>query len=185
MACTELGVSQRKACETLDQSRSTQRYELRLPVKDASIIEAIQKQIEKHPRYGYRRITIELKKNHWSLNVKRVYRIWCDNDWAVPKKKRRKKRGRDGGSANACHKKRPEHIDHVWSYDFMHQTLENGRKARILSVLDEFTRECLTIDVGIRITAQDVIDILRYLFLFVANRRLSAAITGLNLRPRK
>lgn len=165
MACTELGVSQRKACETLDQSRSTQRYELRLPVKDASIIEAIQKQIEKHPRYGYRRITIELKKDHWALNVKRVYRIWCDHDWAVPKKKRRKKRGRDGGSANACHKKRPEHIDHVWSYDFMHQTLENGRKARILSVLDEFTRECLTIDVGIRITAQDVIDILRYLFL--------------------
>jgi transposase InsO family protein len=164
-ACTELGVSQRKACQTLNQSRSSQRYELRLPVKDAAIIEAIQKHIEKRPRFGYRRITVELRKDHWIVNFKRVYRIWRDHDWGVPKKKGRKKHGRDGGSQNACHKKKPEHINHVWSYDFMHQTLENGRKAKLLSVLDEYTRECLTIDVGTRITAQDVIDVLRYLFL--------------------
>lgn len=164
-ACAELGVSQRKACQTLDQSRSSQRYELRLPVKDAAIIEAIQKHIEKRPRFGYRRITVELRKDRWIVNFKRVYRIWRDHDWAVPKKKGRKKRGHDGGSQNACHKKKPEHINHVWSYDFMHQTLENGRKAKLLSILDEFTRECLTIDVGTRITAQEVIDVLRYLFL--------------------
>lgn len=164
-ACAELGVSQRKACQTLAQSRSSQRYELRLPVKDAAIIEAIQKHIEKRPRFGYRRITVELRKDHWIVNFKRVYRIWRDHDWAVPKKKGRKKRGRDGGSQNACHKKKPEYINHVWSYDFMHQTLENGRKAKLLSILDEFTRECLTIDVGTRMTAQDVIDVLRYLVL--------------------
>jgi transposase InsO family protein len=165
LACAELGISQRKGCKTLDQSRSSQRYELRLPVKDASIIEAIQKQIEKRPRFGYRRITVELRKDGWIVNVKRVYRIWHDHDWDVPKKKGRKKRSRDGGSENACHKKKPEYINHVWSYDFMHQKLENGRKAKLLSILDEFTRECLTIDVGTRITAQDVIDVLRYLFL--------------------
>lgn len=163
--CDELGVSQRKACDTLDQTRSTQRYELRLPIKDVSLIEAIQKHIEKRPRFGYRRITVELRKDQWVVNVKRVYRIWHDHDWDVPKKKGRKKRSLDGGSANACHKKNPEHIDHVWSYDFMSQRLENGRKARILSVLDEFSRECLTMDIGKRITAQDVIDVLRYLFL--------------------
>ncbi len=149
----------------MDQTRSTQRYELTLPVKDASLIEAILKHIEKRPRFGYRRITIELRKDQWVVNFKRVYRIWHDHDWDVPRKKGRKKRSLDGGSANACHKKKPEHINHVWSYDFMSQRLENGRKARILSVLDEFTRECLTIDLGRRITAQDVIDVLRYLFL--------------------
>lgn len=160
-----MGVSQRKACQTLNQSRSSQRYELQLPVKDAALIAAIQKHTEKRPRFGYRRITVELRKDHWIVNFKRVYRIWHDHDWAVPKKKGRQKRSRDGGSQNACHKKKPEHINHVWSYDFMHQTLENGRKAKLLSVLDEYTRECLTIDVGRRITAQDVIDVLRYLFL--------------------
>ena len=147
------------------QSRSTQRYELRLPIKDSSLIEAIQQQIDKRPRFGYRRITVELRKDHWVVNFKRVYRLWHDHHWNVPKNKGRKKRGCNGGSENACQKKRPEFINHVWSYDFMSQTLENGRKARILSVLDEFTRECLTIDIGKRMTAQDVIDVLRYLFL--------------------
>jgi len=83
-ACAELGISQRKACQTLAQSRSSQRYELRLPVKDAALIEAIQKHIEKRPRFGYRRITVELRKDHWMVNVKWVYRIWRDHDWAVP-----------------------------------------------------------------------------------------------------
>jgi len=158
-------VSQRKACKTLDQSRSTQRYELTLPIRDLSVISSIKKIIDKRPRFGYRRITVELRKDGWYINFKRVYRIWHDNDFGVPKKKGRKKHSRDGGSANACHKKKPEYINHVWSYDFMQETLENGRKAKILSILDEFTRECLTIDIGKKITAQDVIDVLRYLFL--------------------
>ena len=163
--CDELGVSQRKACKTLEQSRSTQRYELTLPIKDFALLDAIKKHIEKRPRFGYRRITIELRKDGWYINFKRVYRIWSDNDLKTRKKKSRKKRGSNGCSDNACNKKKPEYINHVWSYDFMTETLENGRKARILSVLDEFTRECLTIDIGKRITAQDVIDVLRYLFL--------------------
>lgn len=164
-ACAELGVSQRKAGQTLDQSRSSQRYELRLPVKDASLIEAIKKQIAKRPRFGYRRITVELRKDQWVVNFKRVYRLWRDQDWDVPAKRGRKKRGRDGSSDNACHKKKPDHINHVWSYDFVSETLENGRKAKLLNILDEHTRECLTIDVARRITAQDVLDVLRYLFL--------------------
>jgi putative transposase len=138
---------------------------LTLPIKDASLLDAIKKHIEKRPRFGYRRITVELRNGGWYINFKRVYRLWRDYDLNTPKKKGRKKRGRDGCSDNACNKKKPEYINHVWSYDFMTETLENGRKARILSVLDEFTRECLTIDIGRRITAQDVIDVLRYLFL--------------------
>jgi transposase InsO family protein len=136
-----------------------------MPIKDSAVLEAIKKHIEEHPRFGYRRITVELRKDKYYINFKHVYRIWRDNNFCVPKKKGRKKRRSKGCSENACNKKKPEYINHVWSYDFMQETLENGRKARILSVLDEFTRECLTIDVSKRITSQDVIDVLRYLFL--------------------
>ena len=160
-----MGVSQRKACRTLEQCRSSQRYELTLPVKDASVVEAIKEYVKKRPRFGYRRITVELKKDGWYINFKRVYRIWHDNDLKGPKCKGRRKRGRDGCSDNACNKKRPERLNHVWSYDFVSEKLENGRKARLLNILDEYTRECLAIEVGRRISSQDVIDIMRYLFL--------------------
>jgi transposase InsO family protein len=162
--CQELGISQRKACRTLDQPRSSQRYELTLPVKDAGVVEAIRQCLRKRPRFGYRRITIELRKDHWMINFKRVYRIWQDYDLKGPGQKGRKKRVRDGCSDNACNKKKPAYMNHVWSYDFMTETLEKGRKAKLLNILDEYTRECLTIDVAKRITSQDVIDVLRYLF---------------------
>jgi transposase InsO family protein len=136
-----------------------------MPIKDAAVLDAIRKHIEKRPRFGYRKITVELRKDGWYINFKRVYRIWTDNDLKTLKKKGRKNRGSSGCSDNACNKKKPEYINQIWSYDFMSEPLENGRKARILSILDEYTRECLTIDVAKRITAQDVIDILRYLFL--------------------
>jgi transposase InsO family protein len=163
--CNELGVSQRKACRTLDQSRSSQRYELTLPVKDASVLEAIKKYVKKRPRFGYRRITVELKNDGWYINFKRVYRIWHDNDLKGPRRKGRRRHGQDGCSDNACNKKKPEYINHIWSYDFVSEKLESGRKVRMLNIVDEYTRECLTIDVARRISSQDVIDVLRYLFL--------------------
>jgi transposase InsO family protein len=129
------------------------------------VLEVIRKYIKKRPRFGYRRITIELRSDGWYINFKRVYRIWHDNDLKAPRRKGRRKRGRDGCSDNACNKKKPEYINHVWSYDFVTERLENGRKAKMLNIIDEHTRECLTIDVAKRITAQDVIDVLRYLFL--------------------
>lgn len=151
-------------CRILGQSRSTQRYELTLPVKDATILEAISRQINKRPRYGYRRITIELRKDGWYVNFKRIYRIWRDYDLKGFMPRRHSKRW-CGCSDNACNKKRAEYINHVWSYDFVTEKLENGRKAKLLNIIDEFTRESLAIDVGRRITAADVIDVLRYLFL--------------------
>jgi putative transposase len=152
-------------CELFEQPRSTQRYELTLPVKDAAIITAIKKLIKKRDKFGYRKITVELRKDGWYVNFKRIYRIWRDNDFELPKQTSRKKRGRDGCSENACNKKKAEYINHVWSYDFVTEPLENGRRAKMLNIIDEHTRECLTIDVAKRITAQDVIDVLRYLFL--------------------
>ena len=117
----------------------------------------------KHPRYGYRRITIKLRENDWFINFKRVYRLWCQEGLKVPRKQHKKRRG-DGSSANACHRKRPEHYNHVWSYDFVTERLENGRKVKLLVVIDEFTRECLALDTGKRFTGHDVVEVLRYLF---------------------
>ena len=159
----QLGVSERKACEVLGQARSTQRYKPRLPDKDKPVIKELLDLHVKHPRYGYRRITILLRQDDWLINFKRVYRLWCQEGLKVPRKQHKKRRG-DGSSENACHRKRSEHYNHIWSYDFVTERLENGRKVRLLVVIDEFTRECLALDVAQSFKGKDVVDVLRYLF---------------------
>lgn len=116
----------------------------------------------KHPRYGYRRITIKLCERGWFVNFKRVYRLWCQEGLKVRKKQR--KRRYTGGSENACHRRRPQYYNHIWSYDFLSERLENGRLIKLLVVLDEFTRECLAIDVCRNIQGKEVVEVLRYLF---------------------
>ena len=116
----------------------------------------------KHPRYGYRRITILLREDNWLVNFKRVYRLWCQEGLKVPKKQRQ--RLYDGTSANSCDQKRPAHYNHVWSYDFLSERLENGRRVRLLVVIDEYTRECLALDVARSFRGDDVAELLRYLF---------------------
>ena len=81
----------------------------------------------------------------------------------MPRKQHSKHRG-DGSSENACHRKRSEHYNHVWSYDFVTERLENGRKVRLLVVIDEFTRECLALDAARSFKGKDVVEVLRYLF---------------------
>ena len=115
-----------------------------------------------HPRYGYRRITILLREKVWWINFKRVYRLWCQEGLKIRKKQRKKLYV--GGSDNACHRKRPEYYNHIWSYDFLSERLENGRLVKLLVVIDEFTRECLAIDVNRKIKGPDVVEVLRYLF---------------------
>ena len=116
----------------------------------------------KHPRYGYRRITILLREDGWFINFKRVYRLWCQEGLKVHKKQH--KRQFSGCSANACNCKKPEYYNHVWSYDFLTERLENGRRIRLLVVMDEYTRECLAIDIAKSFSGYDVVDLLRYLF---------------------
>ncbi len=136
-----------------------------MPEKDRPLIEAIKQQKDKrrHRRYGYRRITEILCRIGWIVNHNRLYRIWRQEDFKLKKQKRRGKRS-PGTSANACDKKVPEYMNHIWSYDIMEDKLENGRKVRILNVIDEFTRESLSIDVNFRIKGYDVTEVLRYLF---------------------
>jgi transposase InsO family protein len=165
-AIEKLGVSERQACTTLDQHRSTQRYALKLPERDRLLTEAIREQANRrrHRRYGYRRITEVLCMLGWAVNHKRVYRIWRQGGLRIPQK-RGKKKHHGGRGLNACGRRPPEYMNHIWSYDIMEDRLENGRKVRILNVIDEFTRECLASEVAFSIKAHDVIELLRYLFL--------------------
>ncbi len=114
-------------------------------------------------RYGYRRITALLRSEGFRVNHKRVERIWRKEGLKVPQKqpKRRRLWLNDG----SCIRLRPTHKDHVWSYDLLMERTSNGRAFRILSIIDEYTRECLTIKVGRHIRSRDVIDTLFDLFI--------------------
>jgi transposase InsO family protein len=115
-------------------------------------------------RYGYRRITALLRREGFKVNHKRVERIWRQEGLKVPQKQ--PKRGRLWLNDGSCIRLRSKHKDHVWSYDFVTARTSDGRAFRILTMLDEYTRECLAILVDRRITSQDVIDQLFKLFIF-------------------
>jgi transposase InsO family protein len=133
-----------------------------LPDKDKPVIDDLLVLHVKHPRYGYRRITIKLREKGWFINFKRVYRLWCQEGFKIRRKQHKKLH--IGCSENACNRKRPEYYNHIWSYDFLSERLENGRLMKLLVVIDEFTRECLAIDVNRTIKGPDVVEVLRYLF---------------------
>lgn len=118
----------------------------------------------RYGRYGYRRITALLRQEGWKVNHKRVERIWRREGLKVPQKQ--PKRGRLWLTDGSCIRLRPQHKDHVWSYDIVMERTSDGRAFRILTILDEYTRECLAILVARHIRSQDVIDQLFYLFLF-------------------
>ena len=161
--CRRLGISQRRACRVLGQARSTQRYPCQQAAKDRPLIDDLLDLHVKHPRYGYRRIRIKRCERGWFVNFKRVYRLWCQEGLQV--RKRQPQRRSAGCSENACNRKRPEYPDHIWSYDFLSEQLETGQKVKLLVVLDEFTRECLALDVSRRIQGAEVVELLRYLFV--------------------
>ena len=115
-----------------------------------------------HPRYGYRRITALLRREGWSVNRKRVHRLWRREGLKVPQVQR--KRRRLGSSENGCTRHRAERPNHVWSYDFVMGQTAEGKRLKVLPVVDEFTRECLTIEVERGMDAEDVVSTLEYLF---------------------
>jgi transposase InsO family protein len=126
----KLGVSERRVCKSLCQNRSTQRYEPRGIADDLILIAAIKKQKDKskHRRYGYRRICEILRRNDFLVNHKRIYRLWRQEGFRLPKKVRRKSKHFNGISDNACDKKKAEYMNHVWSYDIVEDKLQKGRK---------------------------------------------------------
>ena len=163
--CQILSVSERRACKVLGQARATQRHNRSPAPEEKRLTEEIIDLATKYGRYGYRRITALLNNDKgWRVNHKRVERIWRREGLKVPKKQPR--RGRLWLNDGSCIRLRPEHKDHVWSYDFMVARTDDGKAFRILNIIDEFSRECLAILVARKITTEDVIDLLFHLFIF-------------------
>jgi transposase InsO family protein len=159
----EHGVSERRACRAPGQHRSTQRKAPRRPDDEAALTADIVALATRYGRYGYRRVTALLRDAGWAVNVKRVERLWRREGLRVPAKQ--PKKGRLWLDDGSCVRLRPERPNHVWSYDFVEDRTHDGRKYRMLNVVDEFTRECLAIRVGRKLNSVDVIDVLSDLFI--------------------
>jgi putative transposase len=162
----KLEVSQRRACRVLEQHRSAQRYEPRIADDEPRLIRDMYELVRRFPRYGYRRIWDELCKLGWRVNIKRIFRLWRKESFKVARKQRKKRRL--GTSENSVIRHRAEHKDHVWTWDFKHSRDERGRPLKWLSIIDEYTRESLLLEVERSIRAEDVLDHLRDLFLIRA-----------------
>jgi putative transposase len=161
--CERLRVSERRACRVLQQARSTQRHRRTRADDEDRLVARITELATLYGRYGYRRITGLLHGEGWRVNEKRVERIWRQEGLKVPR--RQPKRGRLWLNDGSCVRLRPEHRNHVWSYDFVADRTKDGRPLKMLTLIDEYTRESLAIPVARRLVADDVIDCLADLFV--------------------
>jgi putative transposase len=155
-------VSERRACRVVGQHRSTQRREPVQRDDEAALTAAIIELASEYGRYGYRRITALLRARGWYVNVKRVWRIWRREGLKVPSKQ--PKRGRLWLNDGSCIRLRPSWPNHVWAYDFVQDRTHDGRTIRMLTVIDEFTRKCLAIEVARSLRHDDVLQVLAELF---------------------
>lgn len=156
-------VSERRACRVVDQPRSSQRYLSTKADKDAALAQMIVALSAQNPRYGYRRVWALLRREGWEVNKKRVHRLWREADLKVPAGRRRK-RQRLGSSENGVARRRAEYLGHLWSYDFAMDATEDGRRLKMMPVVDEYSRECLALEVERSITSQEVVKTLDRLF---------------------
>jgi putative transposase len=159
----EFGVSERRACAALGQHRSTQRKAAKGRDDEAALTADIVELAKAYGRYGYRRITALLRHAGWAVNAKRVQRIWRREGLKVPHKQ--PKRGRLWLNDGSCVRLRAERPNHVWSYDFVEDRTHDGRKFRMLCVIDEFTRQALAIKVKRRLNSTDVLETLADLMI--------------------
>lgn len=150
-----LEVSERWACRVVGQRRSTQRREPVLAGDDQPLRAALRDIAAKRPRWSYRRAHARLLEQGWSVNRKRVQRLWREEGLRVPP--RRRKRQRLGESTVPADRLRAERCGHVWAIDFQFDQTLGGRQVKLLNVVDEFTREALAMDVATSITADDTV----------------------------
>lgn len=151
-------VSERRACQVVRQPRSTQRYRLRQPDRDAPLAKELRRLAAAHPRWGYRRMAAQLRRSGMPVNLKRVHRLWRAEGLRVPGRqaKRRRAQGVELSSPRWQATRRNE----VWSYDFVFDQTEDGRTLKWLTVCDEHTRECVALEVGRSFRAADVLRVL-------------------------
>jgi transposase InsO family protein len=155
------GYTERSACRLAEQPRATQRYQARVDYQERRIRARLHELARQHPGSGYRRMTRLLRREGRTINAKRVQRLWREEGLRNPLRKRRK-RAR-GHSGNSCAVKKAEHKNHVWCWDFTMDETVDGRRLKWFSVMDEFTRECLVLEVERRMTARDVVAMLTWL----------------------
>jgi len=155
---------QRRVCRAVHQPRSTQRYESKRPTdEEIRLVKRMHELVRRHPRFGHRRIWSLLRMEGLKVNRKRIHRLWKQEKLKVPQKQRKKRHV--GSSEHSIARHRAERKDHVWCWDFIFDSDERGRSLKWLSIVDEFTRECLALEVERSITSGDVLDVLTELFI--------------------
>ena len=158
---TERGLSQRRACQLVELDRSSARYKRWPRADEAATVALVREYAHEQPMYGYRIIAAMLRHDGYGINRKRVYRIWRQEGLQLPRRRIIKRRYGDSSGAL----QRAARPNEVWTYDFLEARTERGGKLRMLTVLDEYTRECLTIHVNRSISSRQVIKVLEWLFL--------------------
>ena len=157
----EKDYSERHACRLLGVARSTYRYERRVTADEADLRTRLHELANEHDAYGYRLVTQLLRRERGAVNHKRVHRLWKEEGLQHPKRRPRKRYLGPKGEV----KQKAWYPNHVWSYDFAEDRTTRGSKVRILSVLDEYTRECRAIVSARSIPSRDVVQLLEWLFL--------------------
>jgi transposase InsO family protein len=155
---TQLAMSERRACRVLGQPRSSQRRQSKPRDDEGALVKRMLQLVRERPRFGYRRIGALLRAEGYRAGATRMLRLWRQEGLKVPQKKR--KRRRLGASANGLVHRRAEAKNHVWTWDFVFDRTTAGSTLKWLSIVDEYTRECLALKADRSITSEDVIDTL-------------------------
>jgi len=156
----ELSVSERRVCRLLGINRTFKRYQSNKPNTDAAVTSRLTELAGQHQRYGYKRLYILLRREGQLINHKRVYRLYKDAGLAIRKRKKKcpsEKRGKPD-SVTAANIR--------WSFDFVSDTLASGRRIRVLTVIDEATRECLALEADTSLTGARVVSVLNRIAYF-------------------
>jgi putative transposase len=161
--CEGLSVSERRAFLVLGRYRSTHRHVALVKSDEDALTKAIVGLATRYGRYGYKRVPGLLREASWRVNKKRVERIWRREGLKVPA--RQPKRSRLWFNDGSCVPLRPEYPNHVWAYEFVMDRTYDGKAFRMLTVIDEYTRECLAIVVGRKLNSNDVLYTLADLFI--------------------
>jgi putative transposase len=154
LACRR-GLSQRRACRLLSVARSSLSYTSRLADRDAPILDAMHELARQYPRYGYRRIQVFLARRGFEMSADRAYRLWRQAGLQVPRRRPRRR-----VASGRPRPMPPTAVNHVWAYDFVFDRCANGQQLKCLTVVDEWTRECLAIEVAGSIRSRHVIEVL-------------------------
>jgi putative transposase len=165
----QYGVSQRRVARTLGRGRSTLRYRCCDRSAERPLRAAIRRLAHRHPRWGYRRVHALLEREGWSVNLKRVHRLWKELGLRRPirRRKPRKLGPKRGSSANSCVNQPARFKNDVWTYDFVADRTVCGGTLKWLTLVDEYTRECLALHVDRSLTGSDV----RHVLARVVGRR--------------